>query len=410
MHIAILDEELPFPLTSGKRLRTLNLLQRLAGRHRLTYMCHRNADADEAHAAEKHFAGLGIHTVVVDRPVPPKAGLRFYARLAGNLSSPLPYSVASHASSALAQAARVFALRHRVHLWHCEWTPYAQTIKTLLPVPWLVMAHNVESLIWQRYAETETNPAKRWYIRQQWKKFEAFERWAYTTATRTVAVSPADAQLMRERFGAERVEVVDNGVDTTYFRPTDGSRDPHTILFLGSLDWRPNQDGVRQMLDLIFPQVLAQDPTAKLVVVGRNPPDWLRDRIKTCPNVELHGSVPDVRPFIARAGVLAVPLRIGGGSRLKILEALASGLPVVSTRVGAEGLELTPGRHLDVVEDCEGMAAALVAAIRDPERMRKMAHEGRRNALVHYDWDSLANRLEQVWLDTAGPVAERRAA
>src|SRR5262249_13220937 len=148
----------------------------------------------------------------------------------------------------------------------------------------------------------------------------------------------------------------------------------------------------------------------KLVVVGRNPPDWLRDRIKNCPNVELHGSVPDVRPFIARAGVLAVPLGIGGGSRLKILEAAASGFPGVSTRVGAEGLELTPGRHLDVVEDCEGMAASLVAAIREPERMRKMAHEGRRTALVHYDWDALANRLEQVWLDTAGPIAERRAA
>src|SRR5207237_3894426 len=169
-----------------------------------------------------------------------------------------------------------------------------------------------------------------------------------------VAVSPTDAQLMRERFGAKRVEVVDNGVDTSYFRPTDGKREPHTVLFLGSLDWRPNQDGVQQLLDSIFPQVRAQDPATKLLVVGRNPPEWLRDRVKTCPGVELHGSVPDVRPFMARAGVLAVPLRIGGGSRLKILEALASGLPVISTRIGAEGLDLAAGRHLDVVEDCDG--------------------------------------------------------
>ena len=410
MHIAILDEELPFPLTSGKRIRTLNLLKRLAGRHRLTYICHRNADADEASAAEKHFAELGIHTVVVDRPVPPKAGPRFYARLAGNLFSPLPYSVATHSSIALAQAARVFAMRHKVHLWHCEWTPYAETIKTLPSVPWLVMAHNVESLIWQRYAETETNPVKRWYIRKQWKKFEAFERWAYTAATRAVAVSPTDAQLMRERFGAQRVEVVDNGVDTSYFRPTDEPRDPHTILFLGSLDWRPNQDGVRQLLDSIFPQVRAQDPAAKLLVVGRNPPDWLVDRVKSCPGVELHGSVPDVRPFMARAGVLAVPLRIGGGSRLKILEALASGLPVVSTRIGAEGLDLLAGRHLDVVEDCDGMAAGLLAAIHDPQRMRTMTEEGRRTVLTHYDWGALANRLEAVWLDAVGQGTVSRAA
>src|SRR5437879_3903702 len=109
MHIAILDEELPYPMTSGKRIRTLNLLRRLAARHRLTYMCHRNADSDEAQAAERHFRELGIATVVVDRAVPPKSGPRFYARLAANLASPLPYSVASHASAELRQAVIDFA-------------------------------------------------------------------------------------------------------------------------------------------------------------------------------------------------------------------------------------------------------------------------------------------------------------
>jgi glycosyltransferase involved in cell wall biosynthesis len=272
------------------------------------------------------------------------------------------------------------------------------------------MAHNVESLIWQRYTETETNPIKRWFLRQQWKKFEAFERWAYTTATRTVAVSPDDAQLMREHFGATRVEVVDNGVDTVYFRPTDLAREPKTILFLGSLDWRPNLDGVRILLDSIFPAVAAKEPDAKLLLVGRNPPAWLRDRTNGNPSVELHGNVPDVRPFIARAGMLAVPLRIGGGSRLKILEALASGLPVVSTRLGAEGLELTGGKHLDVVEECAGMSEAMLSAMRDPERMRTMTDAGRNVVLAHYDWDSLADRLQAVWLDAAGHAPATRAA
>src|SRR5262249_16776249 len=131
MHIAILDEELPFPLTSGKRIRTENLLRRLASRHRLTYICHRNADPDEAPVAEEHFADIGIHTVVVDRTVPPKSGPKFYSRLARNLMSPLPYSVASHTSPELAAAVRVFAMRHKVQLWHCEWTPYAETMKNV---------------------------------------------------------------------------------------------------------------------------------------------------------------------------------------------------------------------------------------------------------------------------------------
>ncbi len=143
MHIAVLDEELPFPLTSGKRIRTENLLRRLAGRHRITYICHRNADADEARVATEHFRDLGIETMIVERAVPRKSGLGFHARLAANLLSPLPYSVATHASRELRQAVRDFASRERVDLWHCEWTPYAETMKALPGVPWLVMAHNV---------------------------------------------------------------------------------------------------------------------------------------------------------------------------------------------------------------------------------------------------------------------------
>src|SRR5262249_42068209 len=131
MHIAILDEELPFPMTSGKRIRTLNLLQRLATRHRLTYICHRNADRVELLTAVKHFRGLGIETIVVDRAVPPKSGPAFYARLVRNLLSPWPYSVESHASPELNLAVRQFAAANPVDLWHCEWTPYAQAMRTL---------------------------------------------------------------------------------------------------------------------------------------------------------------------------------------------------------------------------------------------------------------------------------------
>src|SRR5262249_11954663 len=152
---------------SGKRIRTLNLLQRLARRHRITYLCHRNADADEAQRAALFFQTQGIETVVVERTVPPKAGPGFYARLAAHPRSPLPYSVASHTSRELRRAIEDHAARNAVDLWQCEWTPYAELLRGLPEVRWLVIAHNVESLIWQRYHETETNPLKRWYIGRQ---------------------------------------------------------------------------------------------------------------------------------------------------------------------------------------------------------------------------------------------------
>jgi glycosyltransferase involved in cell wall biosynthesis len=425
LHVVIVDEELPYPPTSGKRIRTLNLVLRLAPRHRLTYLCHRNADPREAEAAAAFLNDHGVETIVVDRAVPPKSGPLFYGRLAANLLSPLPYSVASHTSRSLRQAIAEYAANHRVDLWQCEWTPYAEALRDLRGARRLVVAHNVESLIWQRYHETEKNPLKRWYIGQQWRKFERFERWAYHEADCTVAVSAEDAARIRDQFGGRRVQVVDNGVDTSYFQPAVDAYQPDAparddasslasasgacgagrILFLGSLDWRPNLDAVGQLLEHVFPAVQAHEPAARLCLVGRNPPEWLRRQAAATPGVELHASVPDVRPYLAGCSVLAVPLRIGGGSRLKILEALACGVPVVSTRVGAEGLCLEPGRHLTVVDGIADLAPALVQCLREPEAAREQARCGRCIVTERYDWSVLADRLEQVWLSCCQPLA-----
>jgi polysaccharide biosynthesis protein PslH len=212
-----------------------------------------------------------------------------------------------------------------------------------------------------------------------------------------VAVTANDAAILREQFGVERVEVVENGVDSAYYENVSGRRVPDRLLYLGALDWRPNLDALQVLLDRVFPAVRREHPTATLCVVGRKPPEWLVQRVKTADGVELHADVPDVRPFLGDCGVLAVPLRIGGGSRLKILEALAGGLPVVATRIGAEGLCLTAGKDLVVVENAEDMAAALLNAIRNPDKMRAMARQGREVVRERYDWTGLADKLERVW-------------
>jgi polysaccharide biosynthesis protein PslH len=411
LHVVMIDEELPYPPLSGKRIRTLNLTERLARRHRLTYVAHRNADPQEAARAADHFARLGIRTIVVERAVPAKSGPAFYARLAANLFSSLPYSVATHVSSELSHTLADLAAHETIDLWHCEWTPYAQALENIAGRR-VVMAHNVESVIWQRYHETETNPLKRWYIGKQWHKFKRFERRVLAQADLTIAVSDVDADRFRRDFDLSRVGIVENGVDTHYFRPTQQQREPATLLFLGSLEWRPNLDAAAQLLEHVFPAVRQECPDARLLLVGRNPPDSLRQQVAMRPGVELHGSVPDVRPFLTRAGMLVVPLRIGGGSRLKILEALASGTPVVSTRIGAEGLDLAPGRHFTLAEDIGNMPAAIVHTIRDPASAQAQANVGRRQVLRLYEWDILADRLEQLWLrcvrESPSPLAFQR--
>ena len=402
LHIAVLDEELPYPLTSGKRIRSFQLLTRLAKSHRVTYIAHKNPNHEELRAAAKALRDHDIFPVIVDRSIPSKSGPGFYARLARNLISPLPFSVVTHTSPAFQRAMDEVAASDPPDLWHCEWTPYAQSMYRRRG-QWVVMAHNVESVIWQRYAETESNLVKAWFLRQQWRRFRAFEGWAYSNATRTIAVSREDADRIEHQFGASNVAVVDNGVDTTTFRPDESvTPDPRQMLFLGSLDWRPNLDAVRLLMDVIFPKVRLVEPLATLAIVGRKPPDWLREAVRTRLGIKVYGDVPDVLPYLRGAGMLVVPLRIGGGSRLKILEALATGLPVVTTTVGVEGLRLSAGEHVTVADGADAFAAAVVEAIRRPEAARAQAERGRQRVLAEYDWGGLADRLGAVWQAAAG--------
>jgi glycosyltransferase involved in cell wall biosynthesis len=410
LHVAVLDEELPFPLTSGKRIRTFNLLTRLAKTHRITYIAHRNPDEGEVRQAARALREHDIFPIVADHVVPPKEGVDFYGRLFLNLFSPLPYSVTSHSSEALEEAAKRLFENDRPDLWHCEWTPYAHAMHRR-PGPWVVMAHNVESLIWQRYAENETNPLKHWYVEKQWKKFERFESWAYPSATRAIAVSREDADRIEKQFGAKNVAIVDNGVDTAFFKPDNAvTPNPSRLLFLGSLDWRPNLDAIRTLLDDVFPRVRAAEPTATLAIVGRKPPDSLRAEVARLTGVELHSDVPDVRPYLHAAGMLVVPLRIGGGSRLKILEALAAGTPVVTTTIGVEGLRLIPGEHCTIADGPVAFASAAIETIRRPKAAALQASLGRNRVLAEYDWSGLSAKLDQVWQEAAAKSSVRAAA
>jgi glycosyltransferase involved in cell wall biosynthesis len=399
LHVVVIDEELPYPPTSGKRIRTLNLTLRLARRHDVTYICHRNADAAEARGAAAFFTAHGVSVRTVDWSPPRKSGPTFYARLAANLLSPLPYSAATHNSRALRQALREHAATHPVDLWHCEWTPYVQAVRGLGGARRLVVAHNVESVIWRRYFENESHPLRRWYIGRQWRKYQRFERRVMGEVDRAVAVSGLDAERLRRDFDAGRVDVVENGVDPAYFRPQAIRREPDRLLFLGSLDWRPNLDGARLLLERVFPAVRAAVPSARLSLVGRNPPEWLKKQASAAPGVELHADLPDVRPELVRCGLMVVPLRIGGGSRLKILEALATNTPVVSTRVGAEGLELEAGRHLSIANDIDDLSGVIIREMRAPVETQARAERGREAVLRRYGWDALADQMDRVWRD-----------
>ena len=404
MRIMILDEELPFPLNSGKRIRTSNLLTRLSSRHELTWIGYPNADAQEWEEAQVYYRDHGMRLVPLEDRLLPNRGVAFARALLRNtLASPLPYTVQKHARRVLRETVHKWSRsEQKIDLWHCEWTPYAEACcEGGVEQPWVVMAHNVESLIWDRMSRAAwKRPWKALFLKDQYRKYARFEKKVFSQCDRLITVSEEDAVLARNAFCAGEVQVVDNGVDIEFFHPGGKERDPRNLLFLGSLDWHPNIDAVELLASRLFPEIRRECPEATLTVVGRHPSEAMRKMLQEAPNVTLVPDAPDVRPYLWRCGMMVVPLRSGGGSRLKILEALATECPVVSTRIGAEGLRLESDQHLIVTESDRDFASRTVAAIASPEEMATMTAQGRKRVVEEYHWDVLADRLEAVWENT----------
>jgi len=326
---------------------------------------------------------------------------RLAIELACNLASPYPYFVQKQLSSELCAKVASISNRNDIDLVHFEWTPYAAaTMRDRAGKPWVIDAHNVESLIWRRYFEVEKNWLKARFIHRQWKKTVQFERQMFQSASHTVFVSEPDQVIAFAQFGCRASTVVDNGVDIAGYMFSERTHaESATLLFLGSLDWRPNVDAIRWFLDEIWPVVRSKHPHAKLDIVGRNPSQSLTRRISTESQCAIHANVPDVGPFLKKASALVVPLRIGGGSRLKVLEAAASGVPVISTQVGIEGLKMDAGTHYLLADTAEQMiASALAICERKGEAdLHEMAKSARRLVEDRYDWSSLSSKLASVW-------------
>jgi glycosyltransferase involved in cell wall biosynthesis len=225
-----------------------------------------------------------------------------------------------------------------------------------------------------------------------------YEARACARAALTLAVSEVDRALLAALAPSARIAAIPTGVDTSYFRPEGWAESPADLVFTGSMDWYPNEDGILHFAKAILPAVLREVPEASLTVVGRKPSARLRAGLAGLP-VHVTGRVEDVRPYVSKASVYVVPLRAGGGTRLKIFEALAMGKAVVSTTVGAEGLPLVPGEHFLGADDPDLFARAVVSLVRDPARRRALGAAGRRLVEQRYSWPQVAREFEKHFTD-----------
>jgi glycosyltransferase involved in cell wall biosynthesis len=257
-------------------------------------------------------------------------------------------------------------------------------------------------MIWKRHYEVQSSPIKKSYLFWQWLKMRAFERKMCRRFESVVAVSKEDCRRMQEDYGARAVFDVPTGVDTRFFRPSGNEKiDPHNIVFTGSMDWLPNEDAIRYFTEEIMPRIKQKIPDVTLTVVGRNPYPSLLELAKRDSSVVVTGRVDDVRPYMERAAAYVVPLRVGGGTRLKIFEAMAMEKAIVSTTIGAEGLPVKDGVELLLADTAESFADSVVRVLNDKVLAKGIANRASAIVREEFGWEKVAERFGKICQDTA---------
>jgi len=330
------------------------------------------------------------------------------ARMLDILATPKPDMALRLASDAYARRLADWLARETfdvVHIEGIEMAPYLDVIEAAQPRPLIVFDdHNCEYLLQKRAFLTDLRVPSRWlgaaYSFVQWQRLLDYEAQACRRADRVLAVSEADEAALQELVPDVQVTVVPNGIDTRAYQPQISNLQPpipkNTLVFTGTMDFRPNVDAVLWFAQEVLPRIRAQVKDVRFFVVGQRPHRRL-EVLRDDPAVALTGFVEDTRPYIADAAVYVVPLRMGGGTRFKILEALAMGKPVVSTTLGAEGFPVTHGRELMLADEPEDFAQAVISLLNAPEKREPLGRAGRAFVEARYDWRVIVPLVEEAY-------------
>lgn len=392
MKILFLQKRILYPANTGGRIRTLNIVRHLARWHDVTYLC--NVQPEDSPYLDQ-MASLGVRLVTIPWQETPRNSPRFYVDLVKNLFSSLPFNVAKDFDPALRARAEELLEKDTFDLLICDFVQMAQNAIGLKAKTNLLLQHNVEAQIFERHGTTGGSWLRRCYMAHQSRKMKDYESRAGRHFAAIVAVSEQDKQLFQKRYGWGHVHTIDTAVDTEYFQPNGQPVNDMRVVFVGSLDWLPNEDAVQFFSRQIWPLVRRFHPQAEFQIVGRNPSRAVT-RLSRIAGVSIVGTVPDVRPYLAEAAVVVVPLRVGGGTRIKIFEAMAMGKPVVSTSIGAEGLNVEPGRHFVLADSVDQFRRQVCELLTDHDRRHRVGREARNIVQTSYSTETVARQFDNV--------------
>lgn len=396
MHILFAATNLPVPPNNGQSIRSLSIIQALASSgHELTFVSFANKRRPEdLHPLSSFCCSIDL----LEREMANLTQQADYLRRIRTLLAFRSFSVERFRSDAMRERIQEKLQDKRYDLIICDGI-YSLTNVSETKVPIALNCHNVEYVILERYARLERNPLKKYYARIESHLMRIAERRGSYRASLAMVCSQVDLEILRLFRQDLPVFVVPNAVDTDLIHPVERSslsRTGPVLLFQGGMDWYPNRDAVEFLAREILPRIRAVCPEVKLIVAGRNPPIHFIEQFRSDLKIEFTGTVPDMRPYLAAATVVVVPLRLGSGTRIKILEACAAGKPVVSTSLGAEGLGLAAEKEIILADNPVQFARSVVALLRDPARRDAIATSARKVILERYTHQALKKSLKMA--------------
>jgi len=381
------------PPDMGGKIRSYNILKQLARRHQITLFTFY-----PEHPDDQHLRGDGFFSriVAVPLPLPPRRSFGEYLTFARMMAVGRPVTIDKFLNSEVRRRYVELLATSTFDIVICDFLVPGSLMRWKTPPPTILFTHNVEAQVWERHYKVTTNPVMKAACWLEARALAGAERRYVELADHVLTVSDNDRAFFLQYADPARVTVIPTGVDTEYFQPSPEPEQPDTMVFTGTMDWMPNEDGVAYFVDKIFPLIRREIPGASFWVVGRRPPRRIQALASN--HVTVTGAVDDIRPYLGKAAVCIVPLRSGSGTRIKIFEAMAMGKAVVSTTMGAEGLPVRHGENIILADDPADFARQVVQLLRDPPRRAQLGRAARKLVEENYGWPSVAARFEQIML------------
>lgn len=395
MRILMITPFLPYPPHSGGQLRIYNILKHLADKHSITLVSHIHCEEERKWVEVLENYCQSVDTVLI-KPPPASAWLRSLARLYDILRLRPPTMMILNTPE-IKKAISDRIRNSKPDVIHVEFPFAVSSVRDTEEIPKILVEQNIESTICYREYLQKKGRIKRWLAFFEYLVLERFEKKVCKMFDRCITVSEVDKASLLKLVPGLQVDVVPNGVDTTMYKYKAPSGHSKTLVFTGLMNWPANIDAMLYFIKQIYPLIKQDDPNTKLAVVGKNPDpklcEWASNDIK------ITGFVEDIQPYIYESAIYIVPLRIGGGTRLKILEAMALGRPVVSTSIGAEGLHVSDNKNILIADSPQTFADSVIRLLADTALAKKLSENARKLVEEEYDWPMIAQKMEWVLQD-----------